>query len=117
MRAIDADTVVAIAASGFEVWRNKDERWRSYAYFTDGTRVGYAQRGTFDDLELSTVHIPSHAVGSGFKMDTIDTVTRETLEPALAHAPQWAMSSDRLAVKKWPSFAAFNKDERYVRTA
>ena len=75
------------------------EKLTSYVYFTDGTRIGYAQNARVDGISFSTVHKPCRECGTGFKVDS--------LQGALAHSPSWATGGDRSAVRKFKDFAEF----------
>ena len=62
---IDADTLDAIAAAGFDVYQPVNGG-KTYGYFTDGTRIGYIQRAAyFDCYETSTVHVPTKPPAPG----------------------------------------------------
>ena len=109
-RDLSKETIAAIAAHGFEVWQSSGPKWRSYAYFTDGKRIGYVQTGYFGGLNYSTVHMPCREAGTGFRVvDGAESVREDDINAALAHSPSWALNSERLAVKKWPNFEAFKK--------
>jgi len=120
---IPAEVLDTIAALGFDVYQNPDPHWQTYLVFTDGVRLGYLQRGDFGGLSLSTMHLPCRECGTGFKLDAPrpgepDILTREGLERAFQHAPAWAFTRDREAVRKWPSVAAWLDSRRgaMVRT-
>lgn len=119
-RAISDETIQAIAALGFDVYRSPEKKWQSYLFFTDGTRIGYMEAGYFNGLRLSTVHVPNRQCGAGFSLtDDGDSVpvTRESLESAFVEAPRWASAADRAAVRKWADWETFNERGRYVLAA
>lgn len=108
-----AEVLDAIAALGFDVYQNPQPQWRTYLFFTDGTRIGYLQRGDWGGLSLSTVHIPNRTTGTGYRM-TDDSepplmLTRAALEKAFARGPHWAYASELQTVQKWANMAAFLK--------
>lgn len=105
-RNIPDASLDAIAAAGFSVYQSPDAHWRTYAFFTDGTRIGYIQQAAFGGLEISTVHQPCRECGTGFGMGSLPDFTRESLSVAFAYAPDWAGQRDRDAVRKWPNMAA-----------
>ena len=42
------------------------ERFTTYCFFTDGVRIGYAQKGG----KYTTVHVPCRSNGTGFQADS-----------------------------------------------
>lgn len=111
---IDADTLDAIAAAGFDVYQPVNGV-KTYGYFTDGTRIGYIQRTAyFDCYETSTVHIPNKTTGTGFGLEPLAEITRESLTPAFMTAPSWASTTDRESVRKYKDWDAFNHAQRIV---
>jgi len=91
------DIIDSIKAQGLQVFG--PEKLTTYAYFTDGTRIGYVQSARVEGISYSTVHKPSRQVGTGFKVDSV--------QGALAHSPVWAYGGDRSAVVKYKDFAEF----------
>lgn len=75
-----------------------------WCYFTDGTRIGYAQWGGYD-CSTSTVHYPSQQCGTGFKIG--EGITVQSIRDSFATAPNWASSADRAAVRKYADFETF----------
>lgn len=115
-RNLTAETLDAIQAAGFDVYQAAEPRWQSYAYFTDGIRIGYIQTGDFGGLRLSTVHIPNRTTGTGFALDDCTSLERAELEKAFIFAPSWAYNTDRESVRKWADIAAFLKGQIYPPT-
>lgn len=107
-RAIAPEVISTIAALGFDVYQSTSPAWRSYLFFTDGTRVAYMQT-EFGALTLSTVHLPCRECGTGFRLDNPAALTREELERGFIIAPNWASATDRAAVRKYADAAAFLK--------
>ena len=99
--------VPQIAEAGFDVYMRKP--LDSYAYFTDGQRIGYVQEDRLQPPTLSTVHIPNRTSGTGFGLGSPKTFDRASLEDAFITAPQWADGASRKSVKKWPNLEAFLK--------
>ena len=91
------DLIDSIKAQGLQVYG--PEELSSYVFFTDGTRIGYAQNARVEGISFSTVHKPSSQVGTGFKVDS--------MQGALDHSPAWAYGRDRSAVVKYKDFAEF----------
>lgn len=76
----------------------------TYCYYTDGTRIGYAQWG--QTTRVTTVHKANTTTGTGFIIS--DEITPATLREALiTHAPTWAASWDRASIHKYKDWAAF----------
>jgi hypothetical protein len=115
-RDISPEVISTIAALGFDVYQCASPDWRSYLYFTDGTRIGYMQTD-LGGLRLTTVHVPCKECGTGFGVDFSGALTREELSRAFMVAPAWASPVDRAAVRKWPSMAAFidSPSNRYAK--
>jgi hypothetical protein len=67
---------------GFTVYA--PEALKTYFYFTDGDRIGYAQADRLRGPTFSTVHKPCKHAGTGYKADT--------MAEALSHRPSWAMN-------------------------
>lgn len=90
------DLIDSIKAQGLQVFG--PEKLTPYAYFTDGTRIGYVQSARVAGISYSTVHKPCRECGTGFKVDSA--------QEALAHSPAWAGGSAS-AVRKYKDFAEF----------
>lgn len=88
-----------IKADGLQVFGPED--LTSYVYFTDGTRIGYAQYDSMFGDKFSTVNKPCKQCGTGYRVDTP--------EQALAIIPSWAPSADRSMVRKYKDFEEFKK--------
>lgn len=91
------DLIDSIKAQGFQVFG--PEKLTTYVYFTDGVRIGYAQDNNIGGVRYSTVHKPCTQCGTGF--------AAQDVQSALAHAPHWATSGDRSAVRKYKDFEEF----------
>jgi len=109
-------TAEMIKAAGYDVyyaiWRN-DTRSTTYFYFTDGTKIGYAQEGYFGGIRFSTVHRPCRECGTGYGLTVDPGLFEPTIEDAkraFIFAPQWASPRDVAAIKKWENWAAFQAD-------
>lgn len=92
---------------GFSVYMRSPSD--EYCYYTDGTRIGYAQWSRLG-TRVSSVHKPSSQVGTGFGI--ADEITEATVKAAMTTLyPHWASSADRAAVKKYRNWEEFlNKD-------
>jgi hypothetical protein len=106
---MDANIIQAIQQAGFSVYmRSLGDTW---LYFTDGENIGYLQNDSLGGLSLSTVHVPNHTSGAGFKiaegLSVDDIRCAETLKKAFAMAPEWALRSSVASAKKWKSLDAF----------
>lgn len=106
-----ADTLGTIAGLGLTVYQSADPAWQTYAFFTDGQRIGYIENHRLEGLRLSTVHIPNRSSGTGFGVarDRPVMLTLEGLSEAFAMYPSWASQTDRESVRKWPSVESFLK--------
>lgn len=85
-----------LKADGLKVYG--PEKLTTYVYFTDGTRIGYAQVGRQGE-QYATVHKTSANIGTGFAADSP--------EEALSFAPAWVREGLRRCVRKFASFAEF----------
>ena len=109
------DAFTAIKAAGFEVYAPfANGRAPTYAFFTDGTNIGYIQRGEYNcGYRLSTVHKANRVTGTGFSMTDVDAcllaseLTVDTLREAFRHAPAWASEAMRCSVNKFADWNAF----------
>ena len=101
------DVCKRISALGFDVYMRDVSD--SYAYFTDGKNIGYADLRPLNGVNLATVHVPTQSIGTGLALGSPDTLTRADFETALQFAPEWASVRDRRSVVKWPSLDAFLK--------
>lgn len=90
------EIIDSIKAQGLQVFG--PEKLTTYAYFTDGTRIGYVQVARVGGISYSTVHKPCREVGTGFRVDDAQS--------ALALAPCWAGNSVSF-VRKYRDFAEF----------
>lgn len=88
-----------IKSEGFEVYGPKD--LTSYVYFTDGTRIGYAQWNRLEGETYATVHKANRETGTGFRADSMGQ--------ALCFAPSWAWSSQLGSVVKFKDFDTFSR--------
>jgi hypothetical protein len=67
---------------GFTIYA--PETLRTYFYFTDGDRIGYAQADRLTGPSFSTVHKSCKHAGTGYKT--------ESMSRALEHRPSWAVN-------------------------
>lgn len=99
-----------IKAQGYRVFV-RDIHKPTYCFFTDGTRIGYAQWDTFRQA-VSSVHKPNTACGTGFHIS--DEITASSLERTLECVyPHWASASDRRSVHKYADMDAYLKASRW----
>ncbi len=81
----------------------------TYFYYTDGTRIGYAQFDRLNGLCFHTVHIPSTLNGAGAQAsdgwDYFDGIILHARE-GLSYVPSWWKYG---AVEKYRDFAHFQK--------
>lgn len=93
-----------IKAAGFRVFV-RDQQRPTYCFFTDGTRIGYAQWSSMRD-SVSSVHKPNRLTGTGFAI--ADEITVKSLNAAIScHAPHWASDSERASVVKYADWNAY----------
>jgi hypothetical protein len=102
---MDKATITRVQSFGFDVYMQ--DEGDTYLYFTDGKRIGYMQiERLAGPYSITTVHIPNTSTGTGFRIaDVGDDFTKDQLELAFVHAPDWAR--DRSSVKKWNDWAHF----------
>lgn len=81
----------------------------TYCYYTDGTRIGYAQWSRME--KVTTVHQPSVSGGTGYVL--ADEITPESLDRAIkTGVPEWSRDGYPKKYKDWEQFFnanAFNK--------
>ena len=101
------EIIQAITDAGFDVYMRdlKD----TYCDFTDGQNIGYLQEGRFGGVDLSTVHIPNRASGTGYSVEQDVDIARIDAEmlSRTFEAPDWARNRDAAVTRKWPSLEAF----------
>lgn len=98
-----------IKAQGYRVFVRDDNP--TYCFFTDGTRIGYAQWGGYRQ-SVSSVHMPNKTTGTGFGV--ADEITPTTLAAALNRPyPHWASAADRASVKKYADMDAYLKASKW----
>lgn len=109
------EIVDAIHAEGFDVYmRQARDTW---AYFTDGKRIGYVQFDRMSGLNISTAHVPNRQSGTGFRVDrrTNGPITRQDMEDAFAFCPAWARADERASVVKWRDWDHFHNHDGFSR--
>lgn len=105
MKDTTSHYVSIIKNAGYRVYMHKPQI-DEFCFYTDGTRIGYAQWSGIRGPCVDSVHIPNIQTGTGFKV--ADEITPESLEEALAcHAPDWAAPRDHASVRKYPNWEAF----------
>lgn len=82
---------------GFTVWGPQTRT--TYLWFTDGTRIGYAQLSGVRGVEYVTVHKPNRQTGAGFQADTPQQALM-VIPPGFSGVP---------TPQKYASFEAFRK--------
>lgn len=109
-----------IRSCGYRVFvrASKSRIDSEYCFYTDGTRIAYAQWADLRTM-VSSVHKPNRTTGTGFQVS--GAITADTLRDALeCHCPNWANRGDAKTVQKyadWDAFhneSAFNKELREV---
>lgn len=98
-----------VKKQGFSVYG--PEKLEKYFYYTDGINFGYFEVHDYE-CHISTVHMPSRDIGTGFKMCDIlsDEVTKKELLSGFVIAPLWATRGQREKVEKYSSFTVFLKN-------
>lgn len=112
-KTLEQSAIDAITRAGFDVYMR--ERSQSFAYFTDGIRIGYIQRGSFGGFDIGTTHKPNRTTGTGFSLYRgldADGITRKRLEECFTYAPAWARGHVRGAdlnndTHKWRDLEEF----------
>ncbi len=100
-----------VAALGFDVWmRNVKDTW---LHFTDGSNIGYLQHDPMSGYNISTVHKPNTATGTGFQVERYEpSITRDMLLKAFVHCPQWA-NRDAASVHKYKNMEDYRAASRF----
>ena len=88
-----------VKSEGFQVYG--PQKLTSYFYFTDGTRIGYAQLDRLEREIYSTVHKANRQTGTGFRAGS--------MAQALCFAPSWAWSAKLESVVKFRDFDHFSR--------
>lgn len=108
--------IIALVKSlGYRVFIRPDkyDREVTYCFYTDGTRIAYAEwcRHGFRE-SVSSVHMANRTTGTGYMFD--DQINAETLAGALnCHAPQWARHGDAATVRKWKDWDTFHQSSKF----
>lgn len=109
------DYATLIKSLGYRVFIRPDKHGRkvTYCFYTDGTRIGYAEwcRHGFRE-SVSSVHMANRTTGTGYMFD--DRINAETLAGALGHhAPQWAGRGDAATVRKYKDWNTFHQSSKF----
>ena len=84
-----------------------------YCFYTDGTRIAYAQ---WSDLRttVSSVHKANRTTGTGFQVS--GAITADTLRDALkCHCPNWANCGDAETVRKYADWDEYHNESAFNR--
>lgn len=105
------ENIKLIKSCGYRAFM-RDGGSGTYAYYTDGTNIGYVQWG--QSPMVATVQIPNHASGSGYVYD--DMITPESLEGAMkCYVPSWARLSEGTSVRKYRDWDTFHNKDSYTK--
>ena len=93
---------------GYTVYINDDDDY-NYGYIVnENNQICYFQLSSFFGLiDLSTVHMPSQSIGSGFSMYKGISPTKELINECFCTGPAWASPYFR-DVKKYESWNHYN---------
>jgi hypothetical protein len=91
------ELIAQLKDKGWQVWG--PERRTTYCFFTDGTRIGYAQIDRLTGVGYYTVNKPSTEHGTGYRVDTPE-------EALSISVPHWGRR-DALAPVKYRNFGEF----------
>ena len=92
------ESVEYIASLGYRVFMRDPSD--TYAYFSDGTRIGYVEHDRMAGFTISTVHMPSRDVGTGYQVSRHGPLTSELLEEAIrTHTPAWDRRNSSAVLK------------------
>jgi hypothetical protein len=98
-----------IKAQGYRVFIRGEKP--TYCFFTDGTRIGYAQWEAYRQ-SVSSVHMANKLTGTGFGV--ADEITPASLKEALNMSyPHWATDPCRASVKKYADMDAYLKATKW----
>src|SRR5690606_37251594 len=105
MKDTSTHYVAIIKSAGYRVYM-LEPQIDEFCFYTDGTRIGYAQWSDIRGPYVGSVHVPNRQTGTGFNV--ADEITPESLEAAIScHAPDWATTRDRGSVRKYPNWKAY----------
>lgn len=90
----------------------------NYAYIVnEKDELGYMQLSDFCGVRFSTSHKPCKECGTGFGLQDnfqgILEITKQDVEECFIFAPEWAISLQRAAVKKWTYTERIRKDQLF----
>jgi len=95
-----------IKAAGFTVYRRRAHD--NHVFYTDGTRIGYAQFHPMRGYSISSVHQANRTSGTGFEIEReVFDIDSAMLKAAFCHAPAWADRPSRESVVKYRGMAAY----------
>ncbi len=98
-------------AQGWQVWVRP--KGGEYCYCTDGKNICYVQWSRMDN-SVSTVHVPSQQVGTGYRY--ADEITPKAIREAMVcFAPDGATSRDRAVIRKWADWNQFHNSSDWNR--
>ncbi len=112
---MDRAVIDLIKSFGFDVWMHKPSD--RYAYYTDGTRIGYIEVDhRVTTYRISTVHHPNRTTGTGFAMEEVYSINKSVLESGFDIAPPWASDRDIESVIKYHDIDDFVRqhNQRYL---
>lgn len=98
-----------LLARGYRVFCSPELYWQTYCFYSDGTRIAYAQQDRLQGLSFATVHKPNPTSGTGFKVDCVNDMV--SAEEALRGCPGWAASM-RTSSEPYRDLAAFLASRR-----
>lgn len=107
-----AEMIAFIKSCGYRVFIRPSTRnvENEYCFYTDGTRIGYAQWRTYRSDNVGSVHKPSRENGTGYHVS--EKITRETLDYAINLVkPGW--DRGRAAVVKYANWEAFHNANQF----
>ena len=105
-----AEMIALIKSCGYRVFIRPSTRnvENEYCFYTDGTRIGYAQWSGYRS-SVGSVHKPSRENGTGYRVS--EKINRETLDYAINLVkPGWDRSAAPVVkYANWDAYHSANK--------
>lgn len=95
----------------------RDANADTWFYYTDGTNIGYVQFPRNESSSLSSVHMPNHTSGTGFRVtNSWDVINETSMRNAMMMVtPHWATGGQAKATVKWRNWDAFHAATAYSK--
>lgn len=107
-----AEMIAFIKSCGYRVFIRPSTRnvENEYCFYTDGTRIGYAQWRDYRPSVVGSVHKPSRENGTGYQVS--EKINRETLDYAINLVkPGWDRS--KVPVVKYANWEEYHSANKF----